>query len=135
MLTRQGNRADAPHPLVLPLARPCIQRMICLPFLVSFLWWGCGLNFKEAREEPLALEMNSWIGQYREDLLRKWGPPTQESRLSNGGSILSYYFVGGKALPPLGDRVVDVPQDCRKDFEATSAGQIITWQYHAAGCS
>jgi hypothetical protein len=107
---------------------------VSLTFIVSGIWWGCGFSYQELRQEQLASEMNSWVGQTRGDLIRQWGVPTHESRLASGGSILSYSFLEGGIVVPMDNTAADVSQNCRKDFEVNSDGEIVSWQYHAAGC-
>jgi hypothetical protein len=111
-----------------------ILTTVSLTLIVSGFWWGCGLRYEELRQEQLASEMNSWVGQTRADLIRHWGPPTHESQLASGGSILSYSLVEGEIVVPKDSRVPDVSQNCRKDFEVNSEGEIVSWQYLAAGC-
>jgi hypothetical protein len=89
--------------------------------LILFLMISCGPSKKKI--------MDSWIGQHRDDLIRSWGPPSQEVPLSNGGKILSYLRGGGQVYAPMGNMIVGVPRNCRADFESDPSGRIINWRY------
>jgi hypothetical protein len=92
--------------------------------LVICLLFGC-----TSRQERMNSSMNPWVGQHQDDLLRQWGPPTQEIRLSNGGSILSYTRGKGQVFAPMGNAVIGMPRSCRQDFETDSGGTILIWRY------
>jgi hypothetical protein len=98
---------------------------VSLTIVMSLFFSGCG----PTRQEVLNSTMQSWVGHHRDDLLRSWGPPAQETRLSNGGSILSYRSGGGQVFAPMGNMVVGVPLNCQQDFETNSAGRIVGWRY------
>ena len=98
---------------------------VSLIVLMGTLPFGCG----PSRQEVLDSSMNSWVGHHRDDLLRQWGPPSQEIQLSNGGRILSYSRGTGQVFVPLGNMVVGVPRSCRQDFEINSSGRIVSWRY------
>ena len=92
-----------------------------LTAVMSFFVIGCEPSHQEV--------LNTWVGHHRDDLMRKWGPPTQETRLSNGGSIHSYRRGGGQAFDPVGNMVMGVPISCQRDMETNSAGIIVSWRY------
>ena len=89
--------------------------------LMFALLAACGPSLKEV--------MGSWVGTHRDDLIRKWGPPTQETRLSNGGAILSYQRGGRQVIAPIGNMFVSKTLTCRQDFETNSSGRIVNWSY------
>src|SRR2546428_1122550 len=108
----------------------CCMRMVVavsLTVAMSFLFSGCG----PTRQEILHSTMQSWVGHHRDDLFRSWGPPAQETRLSNGGSILSYRRQGGQVYAPMGNMIVGVPLSCQQDFETNSAGRIVSCRTQA----
>jgi hypothetical protein len=92
--------------------------------VISLLCSGCGAS----RQKVLDSTMNAWIGAHRDDLINAWGPPAQETRLSNGGSILTYRS-GGQVNAPMDNTVVGVPVSCQKDIETDSMGKIVRWHY------
>src|SRR2546425_8926662 len=91
--------------------------------LLSCFLLACGPNLNEV--------MQSWVGHHRDDLLRSWGPPAQETKLSNGGAILTYRNTG-QVFMPVGSMMYGVPVTCQKDFEIDSAGRIVRWRFQ--GC-
>jgi hypothetical protein len=109
--------------------RPCTVVSISLTVVLSLVFSGCGLSQQEVHQKELNSAMDSWKGHDRDDLLRSWGPPTQETPLSNGGHILSYRRGGGQVFVPLGNMAVAIPRQCQQDFETNSAGTIVSWRY------
>ena len=89
--------------------------------VVCTLLTACGPSNKEI--------MQSWVGMHRDDLMRSWGPPTQEVPLSTGGMLLSYTRGRGQVYAPAGNMVVGVPRSCRADFETDASGKITNWRY------
>jgi hypothetical protein len=97
------------------------MKLLATGLLSILLLLACGPSLKEV--------MDSWVGHHRDDLIRKWGPPTKETPLSNGGSILSYQRSGGQVFVPVGSMVVASPRSCQQDFETNSSGRIVNWRY------
>lgn len=98
---------------------------VTLTITLSLLLVGCGPSHQEVLESS----MNSWIGHHRDELFRAWGPPAQEIRLSNGGSIMTFRSGGGQAYVPTGGMVFSVPISCQQDMETDASGKIVRWRY------
>ena len=71
----------------------------------------------------LSSRMDSWVGHNRDELVKTWGPPNQESALSDGGKSMVYiqYLAnqyGGRT--------------CRMVFNTDEKGVVKSWSYY--GC-
>lgn len=82
--------------------------LVPIPFLLT----GC-----------LSQRMSSWEGKHRDDLIQKWGPPTQEAKLSKGGSSLVYVQAWANQYGA---------NTCRMVFNTDDTGIIKSWSYY--GC-
>ena len=55
-----------------------------LAFVLAFILAGCGTT---ANYEKI---LNSWVGTAADNLVMRWGPPSNSYPLSNGGRVLEY---------------------------------------------
>ena len=75
-------------------------------------------------------KMASWVGHHRDELVIKWGPPAQESQLSDGGAVLLYLEEGGSVIMPMGNTFANIPMGtCRMQFATDRTGKITSWSY------
>lgn len=75
----------------------------------------------------LSGRMQSWVGKHRDELVRVWGPPSQETTLGDGGSSLVYIQQRGSVYQGTG-----FARTCRMVFSTNSAGIVTSWSYY--GC-
>ena len=92
--------------------RYCHLTIWLLPILVVVLLGGC-----------LSQKMSAWEGKHRDDLIQKWGPPSQETTLSKGGGSLVYIQAWANQYGA---------NTCRMVFNTDEAGIIKSWSYY--GC-
>lgn len=71
----------------------------------------------------LSKTMSSWVGESRDNLIQRWGPPTSEAKLANGGTSLVYVNTWSDQFSI---------QTCRKIFNTDAQGIIQSWSYY--GC-
>ena len=91
----------------------CPMKRLLVPCLLAMLLSGC-----------LSSVMNSWKGKHRDDLVKSWGPPTQEAALADGGKSIVYVTYSGDGSG-IGT--------CRQIFNLDANGIIRSWAY--SGCS
>ncbi|MBI4402010.1 MAG: hypothetical protein HY581_10310 [Nitrospirae bacterium] len=90
-------------------------RMLCGGLLlVSVLAGGCSKQNDT---------MQGWIGHHRDDLVKTWGAPAQETALENGGKSIMYisYWSDGYGS-----------YTCRRVFATDAEGIIRSWS--VSGC-
>lgn len=71
----------------------------------------------------LAGKMNSWMGHRDVELVSTWGAPERETKLSDGGRVMTWvstYTIG------------TTPFRCEKSFTISAAGVVTSWSAH--GC-
>ena len=71
----------------------------------------------------ISSKMGSYVGSHRDELIQRWGPPSQETALTNGGRSLLYVSTWGDWSGVY---------TCRQVFN-TDAGLIIR-SWHYSGC-
>ena len=77
----------------------------------------------------------SWLDHDADDLMRQWGPPHREKKLSNGNTLLYYdssqttFLVGSK-----GGVAIPVTKRCKTWFEVTPKGHILTYRWKGKRC-
>lgn len=67
--------------------------------------------------------MKSWMGHSDVELVSSWGAPERETKLSDGGRVLTWvsrYSIG------------NIPVQCEKSFTISGAGVITAWSMN--GC-
>lgn len=76
----------------------------------------------------LANTMKSWEGHHRDDLVKKWGPPARETKLTDGGVSMVYTGnVTYQASQFIGEASV-----CKMVFNTDKDLVIRSWAYY--GC-
>ena len=68
-------------------------------------------------------KMSSWEGKHRDDLIQKWGPPSQETAFTKGGASLVYIQTWANRYGA---------NTCRMVFNTDNDGIIKSWSYY--GC-
>ena len=86
--------------------RRTLMRLL-IPVLLIVLLGGC-----------LSQQMSSWVGKHRDDLVREWGPPSQETKLTKGGTSLVYIRTWADQHGV---------NTCRRVFNTDDTGIIRTW--------
>lgn len=71
------------------------MKKISFLFLFILLLTGCagspvGNLISNQRNETTRDRMQSWVGASADELLSSWGPPSSQSRLSNGSHLMVY---------------------------------------------
>jgi len=84
--------------------------------LVSLIILVAGCSTLEKR-------MKSYVGSHRDHLIQRWGPPTQEAKLSTGGHSLVYVNTWGDG---------NGLYTCRKVFNTDEKEVVRSWTY--SGC-
>ena len=96
--------------------------MRILLVLVLFVSMGCRAS--------IDTRMASWVGEHRDAVVRSWGPPAQETTLSDGGVVMVYLSQRTGAIVPMFGIYAMVPwRVCQMQF--VTDGQLIvrSWQY------
>jgi hypothetical protein len=68
--------------------------------------------------------MSSWVGTHKDQLFQKWGPPSQEVALQDGGTSMVYVDQWATANQYGGNAGT-----CRKIFNTNASGTITSWSY------
>jgi hypothetical protein len=103
--------------------RACLS--VGLALAIGVLLLSCGSNRKEVLDSALS----SWVGQPRDELVRAWGPPSRETPLSTGGSLLLYHSGERQSEAPEGNTVAGMLQRCRTEIETDSYGKVVRWRH------
>lgn len=68
--------------------------------------------------------LNTWVGDNGDNLIRSWGPPTQQTKLSDGSSVFEYIRQGQAYVPQYTTPAqMTTTIAGRNAFTATSGGQ------------
>jgi len=96
----------------------------------------CGLLTSGCATYVMNRNMKSYEGKHRDVLIRKWGPPTQEAALSDGGKSLVYIsHVSSYSGPsPMNPYAANQGSSgtCRMIFNTDKHDIIQSWAYY--GC-
>ena len=98
---------------------------VSLAVAIGVLLLSCGSNRKAVLDSALS----SWVGTHRDALVRAWGPPIEETRLSTGGSLLIYHSGERQSDAAGGDTLADMLQRCRTEIETDTYGKIVRWRH------
>lgn len=64
---------------------------------IGTLFYSEAFMVRHRRAYNMSKAMESWVGHHRDEVVRKWGPPAQETRLSDGGVSMVYSEVWGSS--------------------------------------
>lgn len=104
------------------------MRLVALLACVSLLCGCAGYAMDK--------KMKSYEGEHRDELIKRWGPPTQEAALSDGGKSLVYIeqkssYSGPSPMNPYATNAGS-SRTCRMIFNTDKHDIIRTWAYY--GC-
>lgn len=88
--------------------------------LLPFVFYGCATTGGYERV------LQSWVGNNVNNLIQKWGPPTNEYKLPNGNVMYTWLFDGGVVAMPIGNMAYAVNRSCKTTFTANGQGIIET---------
>ncbi len=87
-------------------------------FIACILFGACS---------TLSSRMESWVGKDRDELIKAWGPPSQEIRLKDEGRSMVYITQGAVFSGEVGRAWT-----CRMIFNTNSNDIITSWSRY--GC-
>jgi hypothetical protein len=79
------------------------MRNLCVSVcLFCFFFYGCQSASapRKTREETYKEVIHSWIGTHKDKLIAQFGPPTRESRLSDGGVSMVWEKMESRCCDP-----------------------------------
>jgi hypothetical protein len=80
---------------------------------------GCSVNFAGSKS-------HDWVGHHRDELIKIFGPPSQEAVLGQGGKSLVYLRTQGS--PNYFNEHLNT---CRMVFNTDAHGTIKSWAYYS----
>ena len=111
--------------------------------LVYFLVQACATG-PQATTEKYSAVCESWIKHHINDLIDKWGYPSQSFKAPNGNTVYVFYRASEYTRPtvimPVGRMLVAGGGNtetyyCKTFFETASDGRIIKWRWEGNSCA
>ena len=103
--------------------------------LVSFATSACTPKISKQYQQAVS----SWVGHHKDALVRTWGVPTAEQKLTDGGSVVEYYRTGMSSAVPIGTPsgfpiYTNVTNWCRTTFSTDAQLVVNNWRIDGNSC-
>lgn len=103
---------------------------------MRWIVWALCAVFLAGCVNRMDVGMRKYEGRHRDDLVKRFGPPTQETSLSDGGTSMVYIersasYSGPSPMNPYSMNEGST-RTCRMIFNADKNGIIRTWAHY--GC-
>lgn len=108
-------------------------------FLLLVFFSGI-MGCSSATEENYTKIVKSWENHDINDLMMKWGQPSDEYLMPNGNKMYTWLYVGGSLVTVDYNRYLNmvtansITYWCKTTFTTDKNGRIINWQWQGNAC-
>lgn len=104
-----------------------MKTILCI-LLLSLFFWGCATT---AGYEKV---LQTWKGHDVNELIQKWGPPSDVFKLPNNSVMYTWLYDGGAVAIPIGKIAYAMRRYCKTTFTVDEQGIIQTWRWEGNAC-